>query len=108
MYNNSSTLTDHILTSDEQSGMTTGSIIDDLSDHLITFCQLKFKNLKKKTKENLWSWLHLHWKDFLATDNVTVMIVMNCFGLLLKCCMTFIYLLSRLDLIVMYTKLIDL
>jgi hypothetical protein len=70
MYNNSSTLTDHILTSDEQSGMTTGSIIDDLSDHLITFCQLKFKNLKKKTKENLWSWLHLHWKDFLATDNV--------------------------------------
>jgi hypothetical protein len=57
MYNNSSTLIDHILTSDEQSGMTTGSIIDDLSDHLITFCQPKLKNTKKTKRSSREGWL---------------------------------------------------
>jgi hypothetical protein len=88
MRNNSNTLIDHILTNDKSPSMQTGSIIDDISDHLITFCQPVYKKNQTKTSKpkvlkrrlvtvnnmtNLRDSLkNLQWNEVLVTDNVNV------------------------------------
>jgi hypothetical protein len=55
MRNNSNTLIDHVLTNDKSPLVKSGSIIDDISDHLITFCQPVYKKmaLNKIKKQKL-------------------------------------------------------
>jgi hypothetical protein len=88
MRNNSNTLIDHILTNDKSPSMQTGSIIDDISDHLITFCRPVYKKNRAKTSKpkvlkrrlvtvnnmtNLRDSLkNLQWNEVLVTDNVNV------------------------------------
>jgi Reverse transcriptase (RNA-dependent DNA polymerase) len=86
MQNNSSSLIDNILTNARHQKMYSGSIIEDLSDHWLTFlvpnvnkrCKKSTRNnnVKKRsvTTRNLTnlqnSLKNLHWNDVLATDNV--------------------------------------
>jgi hypothetical protein len=86
MRNNSNTLIDHILTNDKSPLIQSGSIIDDISDHLITFCQPTYKKTHQKVKksktvtrrlvtvENMTSLRdslkNLQWNEVLVTDNV--------------------------------------
>jgi Reverse transcriptase (RNA-dependent DNA polymerase) len=85
MQNNCNSLIDHILSNDKSVKMTSGSIIDDLSDHWVTFLQPNLNVKKRRGKtENVSKRLindanltrfqdslkNLHWNDVLVTDNV--------------------------------------
>jgi hypothetical protein len=87
MQNGTSSLIDHILSKDNARNICSGSIIDDLSDHFITFLQPDFNKRPKANKvkqqkitrrlvtvENLTNLQNdlknLHWNEVLATDNV--------------------------------------
>jgi hypothetical protein len=48
MCNNSNTLIDHILTNVKSTKFCSGSIIDDISDHWISFIQPNFSKSNKK------------------------------------------------------------
>jgi hypothetical protein len=92
MHNGANSLIDHILCNDKSSKLCSGSIVDDLSDHFLTFVQPEScpkkrnskntqSNVKRKlvTVENMTnlqnSLKNLHWNDVLATDNVD-----DCYG----------------------------
>jgi Reverse transcriptase (RNA-dependent DNA polymerase) len=86
MSKNCNTLIDHVLSNEKVNLITSGSIIDDISDHWPIFLQLNEKVQNKKPKkqakakkrlvtvENLTrlqdSLKNLHWNDVLSTDNV--------------------------------------
>jgi Reverse transcriptase (RNA-dependent DNA polymerase) len=84
MRSNCNSLIDHILTNDKSLKLCSGSVIDDISDHWITFLQphvsksakQKSKNVKKRlvTTENLTNLRNtlsnLHWIDVLSTNDV--------------------------------------
>jgi hypothetical protein len=87
MCNDSYSLIDHILCNDNSTKINSGSIVDDLSDHFMTFIQpdlcpnskkqnIKQSNIKRRlvTSENLTNLQNglknLHWDEVLATDNV--------------------------------------
>jgi hypothetical protein len=86
MYNNSNSLIDHMLCNDKSTSLNSGSIIDDLSDHFITFLQPNVtrkrsskndsKMIKRRlvTVENLTklqdSLKNLQWNDVLQTNDV--------------------------------------
>jgi hypothetical protein len=87
MYNGANSLIDHILSNDSSTKLCSGSIIDDLSDHFITFVQPELCKKSKKAKskqqkitrklltvENLTNLQNalknLQWNEVLATDNV--------------------------------------
>jgi hypothetical protein len=87
MCNDTYSLIDHILCNDNSNKIYSGSIVDDLSDHFMTFIQpdlcpnskkpnKKQSNIKRRlvTNENLTNLQNglknLHWDEVLATDNV--------------------------------------
>jgi hypothetical protein len=83
MQNNHNSLIDHILTNNNNGCKHSGSIIEDLSDHLITFIQLDMKKRKLKPNkvsrrlisiDNLTRFRdnlsNVRWDDVLNTDNV--------------------------------------
>jgi hypothetical protein len=85
MQNNSSSLIDNILTNEKSQSVTSGSIIEDISDHWLTFYQCSKKtSFSKKVNKNLGRRLindttltnfqrnlqNLHWNDVLGTDTV--------------------------------------
>jgi hypothetical protein len=87
MFNGTVSLIDHIICNDKSREFYSRSIIDDLSDHFITFvqpvncpkkqnCKSNQNNIKRKlmTLENMTNLQNnlknLHWNDVLATDNV--------------------------------------
>jgi hypothetical protein len=86
MTNNSASLIDQILCNNPAKCTVSGSIIDDLSDHWITFVQLIQNNKHKMkpkvdkrrlmTTENLTNFRNslsnLHWNEVLLSDNVDV------------------------------------
>jgi hypothetical protein len=86
MTNNSASLIDQILCNNPIKCTVSGSIIDDLSDHWITFVQLIQNNKHKMkpkvdkrrliTTENLTNFRNslsnLHWNEVLLSDNVDV------------------------------------
>ena len=83
MHGNSSTLIDHILTNSKMTKLNSGSIIEDISDHWITFLQpylTKYKTKPKAVKsrqintENLEKFKtnlqNVNWDDVTNCDNV--------------------------------------
>ena len=80
---NHSSLIDHIITNSKAPSLTSGSIIDDISDHFMTFLIPKIgkaktkpnfiarRNLSQTNINNLKEALRVtHWDDVLAADNV--------------------------------------
>ena len=83
MQKGSNSLIDHILTNSETNQITSGTIIDDLSDHFLTFLKPNLQKLRSKpktikcrqyTKTNLdkfkYDLQQLTWDNVLDTDNV--------------------------------------
>ena len=81
--NNCSTLIDHILTNSKTNTLTSGSIIEDISDHFITFLQpniLKCKSKPLKVKHRIYSKTNLenfkrdlyqtNWDEVINTTDV--------------------------------------
>ena len=82
--NESSTLIDHIYTSDKLDGIKSGVIIDTFSDHYITFCSIKDKNSKKSYaqefmfKRNFGAHNKAVLKDYLSSFTWNNVLESNC------------------------------
>jgi hypothetical protein len=62
MQNGSHTLIDHILTNNHMLNVTSGSILEDISDHFVTFLQLSLTKNRAGTRKVT--------KRFFTTDNL--------------------------------------